>query len=90
MAAGEPVGETAPFAYQLAANLIPQIRPTFGQPIFYMVPFFIIEWLGRRQEFPLERMPFPAAVRWLIYWLLTVGISVCGLDRDMQFIYFQF
>ena len=66
------------------------VRPTFGQPIFYMVPFFIIEWLGRRQEFPLERMPFPAAVRWLIYWLLTVGISVCGLDRDMQFIYFQF
>ncbi len=65
-------------------------RPTFGQPIFYMVPFFIIEWLGRRQEFPLERMPFPAAVRWLIYWLLTVGISVCSLDRDMQFIYFQF
>ena len=66
------------------------VRPTFGQPIFYMVPFFIIEWLGRRQEFPLERMPFPAAVRWLIYWLLTVGISVCSLDRDMQFIYFQF
>ena len=25
IAAGEPVGETAPFAYQLAANLIPQI-----------------------------------------------------------------
>ena len=66
------------------------VRPTFGQPIFYMVPFFIIEWLGRRQEFPLERMPFPAAVRWLIYWLLTVGISVYSLDRDMQFIYFQF
>ena len=66
------------------------VRPTFGQPIFYMVPFFIIEWLGRRQEFPLERMPFPAAVRWLIYWLLTVGISVYSLDSDMQFIYFQF
>ena len=66
------------------------VRPTFGQPIFYMVPFFIIEWLGRCQEFPLERMPFPAAVRWLIYWLLTVGISVYSLDRDMQFIYFQF
>ena len=66
------------------------VRPIFGQPVFYMVPFFIIEWLGRRQEFPLERLPFPAAVRWLIYWLLTVGISVCSLDRDMQFIYFQF
>ena len=66
------------------------VRPTFGQPFFYMVPLFIIEWLGRRQEFPLERMPFPAAIRWLIYWALTVGISIFALDRDMQFIYFQF
>ena len=66
------------------------LRPVFGQPLFYMVPFFIIEWLGRRQEFPLERLPFPAWVRWLIYWALVVGISVCSLDRDMQFIYFQF
>ena len=66
------------------------MRPVFGQPLFYMVPFFIIEWLGRRQEFPLERLPFPAPIRWLIYWALVAGISVCSLDRDMQFIYFQF
>ena len=67
-----------------------RLRPVFGQPLFYMVPFFIIEWLGRRQEFPLMRLPFPTAVRWLIYFLLVGGISVFALDRDMQFIYFQF
>ena len=33
VAAGEPVGETAPFAYQLAANLIPQIGG-FGEELY--------------------------------------------------------
>ena len=67
-----------------------RMRPVFGQPLFFIVPFFIIEWLGRRQEFPLERLPFPTALRWSIYWLLLIGISIFALDRDMQFIYFQF
>ena len=66
------------------------IRPVFGQPIFYIVPFFIIEWLGRKQEFPLMRLPFPTAGRWISYWGLLVGISIASLDRNMQFIYFQF
>ena len=66
------------------------VRPVFGQPIFFIVPFFIIEWLGRKQEFPLKRLPFPTVVRWIIYWSLLIGISIASLDRDMQFIYFQF
>jgi aspartate-semialdehyde dehydrogenase len=33
VAAGEPVSETAPFAYQLAANLIPQIGG-FGEELY--------------------------------------------------------
>ena len=67
-----------------------RMRPVFGQPIFYIVPFFIIEWLGRKQEFPIMRLPFPTVVRWIIYWALLVGISIASLDRNMQFIYFQF
>lgn len=67
-----------------------KLRPVFGQPLFYIVPFFIIEWLGRKHEFPLERLPFPTAVRWIIYWAIVVGISILSLDRNMQFIYFQF
>ena len=66
------------------------MRPVFGQPIFYIVPFFIIEWLGRKQEFPLMRLPFPTVVRWIIYWGLLAGISIASLDSNMQFIYFQF
>ena len=67
-----------------------RLRPVFGQPLFYIVPFFIIEWLGRKHEFPLERLPFPTWVRWAIYWTLLIGISILSLDRNMQFIYFQF
>ena len=66
------------------------LRPVFGQPLFYIVPFFIIEWLGRKHEFPLERLPFPTWVRWAIYWALLIAISILSLDRNMQFIYFQF
>ena len=65
-------------------------RPLHGQPLFYIIPFFIIEWLGRRQEFPLQRLPFPTVVRWAIYWALVIGISILGRDHNMQFIYFQF
>jgi hypothetical protein len=66
------------------------VLPAFSEAIWYVVPFFVIEWLGRRQEFPLARLPFPTAVRWLIYWGLLIGISLASLDRDAQFIYFQF
>ena len=66
------------------------LRPVFGQPLFYIVPFFIIEWLGRKQEFPIKRLPFPTVVRWILYWALLAGISIASLDHNMQFIYFQF
>ena len=65
-------------------------RPMYVDPILYIVPFFVIEWLGRKQEFPIKRLPFPTAVRWIIYWALLIGISIASLDRNMQFIYFQF
>ena len=66
------------------------VLPEYGQAVYYIVPFFVIEWLGRRQEFPIMRLPFPTAVRWIIYWGLLAGISIASLDRSMQFIYFQF
>ena len=64
--------------------------PQFIEGIYYIVPFFIIEWLGRHQEFPLEQMRMPRVVRWLIYWGLLAGIAVASLDYSTQFIYFQF
>ena len=36
------------------------------------------------------RLPLPTVVRWMIYWGLLAGIAMASLDRNMQFIYFQF
>ena len=58
--------------------------------LYYIVPFFVIEWLGRRQEFPLQQMHMPRVIRWLIYWGLLLGIALASLDYSTQFIYFQF
>ena len=64
--------------------------PVFLDALYYIVPFFAIEWLGRRQEFPLQFMQMPRVLRWLIYWGLLLGISLASLDYSTQFIYFQF
>ncbi|MBQ9555504.1 MAG: MBOAT family protein [Muribaculaceae bacterium] len=61
-----------------------------GEAIYYIVPFFMIEWLGRKQEFPLKRLPMPTVLRWILYWSLLAGISISSLDSNTQFIYFQF
>ena len=67
-----------------------QLVPDFWDCIYYIVPFFLIEWLGRRQEFPIQRLPMPTVLRWTVYWGLLLGIALASLDRGTQFIYFQF
>ena len=66
------------------------VWPACMEALYYIVPFFVIEWLGRRQEFPIMRLPLPTVVRWIIYWGLLLGIALASLDRSTQFIYFQF
>ena len=58
--------------------------------LLYLVPFVIVEWLGRKQEFPLKHLPFPTVVRWLVYWVLMLAIVFCSSADSQQFIYFQF
>ncbi len=64
--------------------------PSYMEALYYIIPFFVIEWLGRRQEFPLLKMQFPRVLRWTIYWGLLIGIALASLDKYTQFIYFQF
>ena len=64
--------------------------PLHLEALYYIVPFFVIEWLGRRQEFPLQAMAMPRVLRWVIYWGLLLGIALASLDYSTQFIYFQF
>jgi len=67
-----------------------QVLPAGMTSVWFIVPFFVIEWLGRHQEFPLQRLPGSVVVRWGIYWGLLLCIAVASLGRTTQFIYFQF
>lgn len=57
---------------------------------YYIIPFVIIEWLGRRQEFPIMTLNMPTILRWVIYWSLLFIIAFYGAKTDIQYIYFQF
>jgi len=56
----------------------------------YMVPLAVVEWLGRRQEFPLEHLSMPTWCRWAIYWSLLVLIAYYSTGQQVSYIYFQF
>lgn len=50
----------------------------------------VVEWIGRRSSFPIERLPMPTWCRWTIYWALLGVILWATEDESAQFIYFQF
>ena len=63
--------------------------PTGLTAFAYVIPFTVIEWLGRRQRFAIERLPMPAWCRWLIYIALLLVILFAN-SKPETFIYFQF
>ena len=58
--------------------------------LIYIVPFVIVEWFGRHQEFPIMTLRVPTVVRWAIYWGLLFLIAFYSAGKDIQYIYFQF
>lgn len=56
----------------------------------YIIPFFTIEWIGRKHEFPLQYMPLPTLLRWLIYWGMLSAIAFYSTGQQVSYIYFQF
>lgn len=58
--------------------------------LYYIVPFAVVEWLGRKHEFPIMTLPMPTIYRWLIYWALLFIIAFYGANANIQYIYFQF
>jgi len=58
--------------------------------LYLVLPFVVVEWLGRHQEFPIMTLRVPTVVRWTIYWGLLFLIAFYSADKDIQYIYFQF
>ncbi|MAB37983.1 MAG: membrane-bound O-acyltransferase family protein [Aequorivita sp.] len=67
---------------------IPSIRPT---DLFVLIlMFMVLEWLGRKHEFPLQNIFIKNRVfRWSFYILLILIIIIFS-GRQQEFIYFQF
>ncbi len=59
-------------------------------PILILL-FFIIEWLGRTQQYAIANLwlGYPRYLRWIIYYSLIFSIFHFG-GPEQQFIYFQF
>ena len=65
-------------------------RPLGLTAWLFIVPFMLVEWLGRHREFPLQHLPMPAVARWTVYWGLLALITHFSMGHDIQYIYFQF
>ena len=69
--------------------------PGFKNPIiiFLVLIFIIIEWIGREQEFALEKfgLNWNRYLRWLFYYGIVISIVISQFEgQSQQFIYFQF
>ncbi|MBT4776534.1 MAG: MBOAT family protein [Crocinitomicaceae bacterium] len=68
---------------------IPDVIPW---PTVFVLLFFIgIEWLGRDNQYALEKFAFKASriIRWMFYLLLVILIFLSN-GKEQAFIYFQF
>jgi len=76
--------------FSMSSFTIPELLPK--RTILLVAFFFIVEWIGRKQEFAIAGIGLQWArpVRWAIYYSLIFAIFYfINLDSP-QFIYFQF
>ena len=68
---------------------IPTVRPSYV--ILLVLVFMIMEWLGRKDRYALEKMGFQynSLLRWSMYTILLIAIFIFG-NNEQEFIYFQF
>lgn len=72
---------------------MPDKMPSNNNTFVMIVFFFVMEWLGRRDNFALEKfgLTWKRPLRWIFYYVLILIIFYClGAKEQQQFIYFQF
>ena len=59
--------------------------------ILLVVVFVIIEWIGRRNEYAIEKL-FISKKRWIRwgFYYIIIGVIFSMLGKQQEFIYFQF
>ena len=68
---------------------LPEIRPT--NIIILVLIFLMIEWVGRRNNYAIEKIFHNNSVvlRWSFYFMLIIAIFIFS-TKEQEFIYFQF
>ena len=64
------------------------LRHTKG--LWYVLLIFVIDWIQRDKQHPLEIATLPRYTRWTIYYTITILILFVGKTGHVPFIYFQF
>jgi len=64
-------------------------KKTMALKMLPVVLFFIVEWLGRENNFAIEYIPFNGCFRWIFYYLVF-GCIILFSGVSQTFIYFQF
>ncbi len=85
----------AAYLYYMATNALvnPGALLKWGarSEFWWVVLLVVVEWIARRREHALERLPFSTFLRWTIYLLITIEILLhLDLQSSHEFIYFQF
>lgn len=64
------------------------LRHTKG--LWYVLLIFVIDWIQRDKQHPLEIAALPRYTRWAIYYTISILILFVGKTGHVPFIYFQF
>lgn len=57
--------------------------------VIFIVILMIVEWLGRRNQYAIEKLPFKRTLRWVLYYIIAMTIFLFSA-AGATFIYFQF
>ena len=58
--------------------------------VVFLLAFVAIEWVQRRHQHALERLPRQRGLRWIIYTALIWAVLYWGTRTNSEFMYFQF
>lgn len=62
-----------------------------GYPfIVISIAFFVIEWLGRNNQFAIEKLKLNKSLKWGTYIIIAIIITTYLGQKSQAFIYFQF
>ena len=75
--------------FSLSVINYPELLPI--KTILFLIGFIIIEWLGRKEEYGIEKVfnVFAKPIRWGIYYIFIFIIFYFS-GQNQDFIYFQF